>query len=386
VAARPPPRAQRPLEVGGSQAVNLRTLALAIATEAEEGVRALRGGAVDRWLRRALGDSTTAVHLQELVARRAAEDAPEDPVADAGLVCRAVALLDPLAPVCWRGMNLFPDGLGGALAGQAGRDGERLLGEMVTAEAVGSWAAMRPERCDPVLLRVEAHQNRQLQRVRGIGGGTIRLRYGLNPLLPCRSPLLGTALVVRLGDLLPALEAMAADERGREGLPVDAEIGAFLAARSDTPLAGELGRLGEARTPDQAALVLLRLLAWLQDRQRLAALPNLAAWLGARLEKLLEGWNNRPLRARMTEALAVHVKAGSLPRLLDLLDDHVAQQRDAGEAAEAVRLIGRIEAEIAELQAAATGRAASAREVGYEVVLGVGMTALTLSLIATLVM
>jgi len=80
------------------------------------------------------------------------------------------------------------------------------------------------------------------------------------------------------------------------------------------------------------------------------------------------------------------VKAGALPRLLDLLDDRVAKERDAGEAAEAARLVARIEAEIGELEAGADGRAASARDVGHEVVLGVGMTALTLSLIATLVM
>lgn len=386
VAARPPPRAQRSLEVGPVTAVNLRTLALAIATTPEEGARQMRSGAIDRWLRRALGDSTTAVQLEEVVRRRAAEQPAEDAVADAAMVTRAVALLDPLAPVVWRGAALFPDGLGGALTEAAGQEGERLLGEMVAAEAVGSWAAMRPERCDPVLLRVEAHQNKHMQRAKGLGGGTARLRYGLNPLLPCRSPLVGEALVARLAELVPALEAMAADEGRREGLPMDAEVAAFIVARSDTPVAGELARLGEARTPEAAALVLLRLLVWLQERQRIVALPNLAAWLGSRLEKLLDDWHNRPLRARIAEALAVHVKSGALPRLLDLLDDRVAKERDSGEAAEAARLVARIEMEIGELQAGAAGRESSAREVGHEVVLGVGMTALTLSLIATLVM
>lgn len=386
VAARPPPRAQRPLEVGRVPAVNLRTLAFAIATQPEEGIRQLRSGAVDRWLRRSLGDSTLGAQLDELVRARAADMAAEDATADAVLAARAIAMLDPLAPVSWRGLSLFPDGLGPALAGVAGSEAERGLAEMVAAEGTAAWAAMRPERCDPVLLRVDAHQHRQMLRQRGPGGGIARLRYGLNPILACRSPLLQGALVVRLGDLLPALEAGAGMVAVPEGLPMDAELGAFLAARSDLPVGRELQRMAEAREPGQAALVVLRLLVALQQRQKLASLPNLSAWLGARLEPQLAQWHNRSMRARMAEALAAQVKTGSLAGLLDLMDDEVGQRHDAEGAADAARLVARIEAELAELEAGGKARAANARNVGHELVLGVGMTALTLSLIGTLVM
>jgi hypothetical protein len=88
----------------------------------------------------------------------------------------------------------------------------------------------------------------------------------------------------------------------------------------------------------------------------------------------------------LTEALAIQVKAGSLAGLLDLLDDEVAQRHDSDGAAEAARLVARINSELAELAAGGPARAASARNVGHELVLGVGMTALTLSLIGTLVM
>ena len=385
VAARPPPRAQRPLQVGRFAATNMRALSLAIATEPLEGVRQLRAGAVDQWLRRALGDSTTAVHLEVLVRKRAEDMGSDDPEADSVLVTQTIALLDPLAPVCWGGMALFPDGLGGALAELAGTEGERLLGEMVNAEAIAAWARMRPERCDPVLLRVESHQHRQLMRARG-SGGTARLRYGLNPVLACRSPLLRDALVVRLGELLPALEDAAAVEVLRVGLPIDAEVAAFMAERSDAPLAAELARMNEAPDAAAAALIVLRLLVWLQERQRIPALRNLAAWLGGPLMPMMAQWHNRKLRDRLTAQMETEIKAGAMPRMLDLLDDHVARERDAGEAQDAVRLVARIDAELAELDRAAAGWAAVSDTVGHELVLGAGMTALTLSLIATLVM
>ena len=394
VAARPPARAQRPLQVGKFAATNMRVLALAIATEPLEGVRQLRAGALDQWLRRGLGESMTATQLEELVRKRATDKggagisslgvSSDDPEADALLATQAIALLDPLAPVCWGGVALFPDGLGGALAQLAGADDERRLGEMVNAEGIAAWARMRAARCDAVLVRVESHQHRQMMRTRG-SGGTARLRYGLNPVLACRSTLLRDALVVRLGDLLPALEAAAAVEGLRDGLPIDAEIAAFMAARSDTPLAAELARIDEAPTIAAAALIVLRLLAWLQERQDIPALRGLAAWLGEPLRPMLAAWHNRTLRARLSEQMEAHIKAGALPPMLDLLDDDGARARDADAAGDAVRLVARIDAELAELAQAAAARAAVSESVGHELVLGAGMTALTLSLIATLV-
>ena len=106
--------------------------AFAIATQPDEGVRQLRNGAVDQWLRRSLGDSTLGAQLDELVRARLADMPAEDGTADSVLAARAVAMLDPLAPVSWRGLSLFPDGLGAALAGAAGTEAERTLAEMVT--------------------------------------------------------------------------------------------------------------------------------------------------------------------------------------------------------------------------------------------------------------
>ena len=60
VAARPPRRAQKALEIAGHAAWTARTLAFALAREPAAGVPALRNGMVDRWIRRNLGDSALA--------------------------------------------------------------------------------------------------------------------------------------------------------------------------------------------------------------------------------------------------------------------------------------------------------------------------------------
>ncbi len=125
VAARPPRRGQRPLGIGQQTAWNARTLGYALACDPEQAVRHLRSGGVDRWVRRDLGDSALATRLEDALRVRAAGSSAEDQRADAFLALRAIAALDPLAPLCWRGLALWPDGLGAALAAGADRSPRR---------------------------------------------------------------------------------------------------------------------------------------------------------------------------------------------------------------------------------------------------------------------
>ena len=125
------------------------------------------------------------------------------------LVMRVIAVLDPLAPLCWRGMALWPDGIGTALAAAQGSDPDVVarLEEIICREETGNWAALRADRCDFAVLRVEARQQHVGCSSAAQGGGMPRLTYLLNPLMPCASPLLDGRWVARLADLLPALEA-----------------------------------------------------------------------------------------------------------------------------------------------------------------------------------
>ena len=129
LAARPAKRAPVPARIGPWVAWNARALAHAIAVHPEPGLAALRSGAVDAWLRRSLGDALLAGRLEEIV--RALPSAAVEARADALLGMCAVAVLDPLAPLCWRGVAVWPDGIGPALAGvqrTEGADDEAEIG------------------------------------------------------------------------------------------------------------------------------------------------------------------------------------------------------------------------------------------------------------------
>jgi hypothetical protein len=382
VAARPPRRAQRALTVAGVAAWDARTLAYAIALEPEPGLAAVRGGAVVQWLRRGLGDALLAVRFEELIRHRGAEAAGEEPASDGLVLMRAVAMLDPLAPLCWRGIALWPEGIGPALA-VARREEQSFaarLQDLVATEAFGAWGQMRAERCDVALLRVDARQHRAWLETRGPAGGLARLAYMLNPLLPCGSKLVADRWVGRLADLPPALEAAA--RRTARSNPIDNHIAAFVAAHADRRLDNETNALTEG-DGKSIGFAELRLLAQLQVRFFPHPLPALAAWVAADAAPLIEDWHNRGRRKELSERLADLAQAGMLTPMLALLEDPPGHLADAQAARLAAAELQQIDIELQLIATRGDERGHAAERIGQEFAAGVGLAALAAALIMT---
>ncbi len=370
VAARPPRRAQRPLELAGEEIWDARALAHAIASHPAEGLQALRDGTADRWLRRGIGDASTATRIEERVRSSNADGGVHNPLADAGLLMQAVSVLDPLAPLCWRGIAVWPDGLGPALA--AVQEGSSEIAdrieEIVDAEAARIWASARPERCDVTMLRVEARQQRATLKMRG---GWPRLLYALNPLLACASPILDGRCVARMQDLLPALEAASARLNHPGTSPLDPHVAAFVAVRSEEPAGPELFGAGPGAVAAQ-----LRLLTKLQARFHPHPLPGVAGWLVTGAGVLVSSWRNKNRRDDLAERLRSLAAAGQLAPMLSLIDDPGALARDAQGAAQAAQVLARADAELRRLATGAAERVELARRLGQEIAAGVGLAAL----------
>ena len=371
VAARPPRRAQRPLEFAGEEVWDARALALAMASHPAEGLQALRDGTADRWLRRGVGDATTATRVEERVRGANGEAGAPNPQADASLLMQAVGVLDPLAPLCWRGLAVWPDGLGPALAaaGEGAPEIADRIEEIVEVEAVRIWASTRPDRCDLTMLRVEARQQRAALRMRG--GGRPRLLYALNPLLTCASPLLDGRCVARMQDFLPALEAASARLNHAGTPPLDPHVAAFIAVRAEEPAGPELFGAGPGGVAAQ-----LRLLTKLQARFHPHPLPGVAAWLVSASGVLVSTWRNKRRRDDLQERLAGLAAAGQLAPMLALIDDPGALARDAQGAAQAAQMLARADAELHRLANGAAERAELARRLGQEIAAGSGLAAL----------
>jgi hypothetical protein len=383
VAARPSRRAQRSLDIGITQAWTLRNLADNLGRDPEQGARLLRMGAVDSWLRRHLGDPGLAARLDEIAGPTAGRDMASDGVADQLLITRAVALLDPLAPLWWGGQALWPDGIGPALAYTDRPAGDPTRAEalrgLIDGEIVTSWIALRPERIDVAAVKSVTRLQRGILRQRGWGGGLAALRYALNPLLPCASPLLAGQIVVRAADILPALEAAATRPEQRRLAPIDAEIGGFLVGRGETNLLPDLAALSTAADPARIGGLQLRILAGLQAQFLAPPLPQLGAWLGELAAPAVAVWRSRTRRARADAAFGELRQTGNLLALLRLVDDRPALETDAREAQAALQDVAAIDHELSLLLQGAPARTSFARRIGYELTTALALTALTAS-------
>ena len=386
VAARPPRRAQKALEIGPWHAWSARMLAYAMAREPALGLRSLRSGAVDRWLRRGLGDSALTARLEEVLRLRStsgeASNAPDDP----GLLMRAIAILDPLAPLCWDGIALWPDGLGPALVAADGDDTAvgAALSDLIGEEAMGIWGMVRPERCDPLTLRLDGHQNRALLQQRGWGGGLARLRYALNPMLPCRSTMLAHACVDQLPDLLPALDRVAGGDSAANFSGLDQETAAFIAERSGAARETDLMILADGRRPDLQVLAALRLLAAVQTRLQGAAVPALTRWFGQRLAPALLVFEGRTGRSQRQVALDELSASGRLADMVGLIDDAEGLATDRREQADAAARVDAIDRRLDALLASAGSRAALAQRLGQEGVTALALLALVYAVMTTM--
>jgi len=382
VAARPPHRAQRAITIAGTDVWDSRSLAHIMAGEPEAGINALRSGIVEYWLRRALGDAQLASHVEELVRHRNVDATAGESDTGSPLLMRVICLLDPLAPLCWKGVALWPDGIGPALAAAMGADADTTsrLQDIVTHEEIGNWAAMRADRCDFAVLRLEARQQRSWLQQRGKDNGVLRLTYLLNPLLPCASPLLANRWVARLADLMVSLEDVAGRIDHNQTEPVDAHIAAFIAARLERRVDSEVAD-ANSKSEEVQCLAPLRLLAQIQVRQRSGPLPGLAGWLADRVGPAIARWHNRQRRAEVRDRVMGMVSQGLLMPILAVLEDPAGRSADARGAHAAETALMRIDKELNDIANGAAARSAAAYRVGQEIAAGIGLIALATVLV-----
>ena len=376
VAARPPRRAQLPLDVAGTKAWTARDLALSLTLQPERGYVLLKSGEVERWLRRCLGDPQIAMRVEEVV-RRPDPGAPDDLRQQSLTVLRSVAALDPLTPLAWRGVALQPDGLGTALAGAAlaGAAPEVLatLESLVLADAVPQFLSANFRRADHATLRDAQREWRAWLTARGPAGGVKRLTYGLNPMLACASPLLAGRPVVRAAELLPALDDAAA-HADRSRPPIDAHVAAFLVARTDPALAGDLPSLASFAGPAER-LSLLRLFARLQSRLHQAPLPGLAGWLVACGVAGTVDWRSHRTRAALRDRLLEAASDGQIGAMAELLDNEGAREADRRGAEQAAARIRCLKDVLKGIETDTPKRADAAQMLAHEVVTACGLIA-----------
>jgi hypothetical protein len=347
---------------GGREYKNARDLAHGMGKRWETAARELRNGNIAMWVRNTLGDQKLHDRIQASVNEPTGD--PNPTFNDATIVARVCILLDPMAPVRFRGYSVTLDGLGNALAVAMRKPGMGpIYADMIRARVLGAWAHFHK------MAGGKHHPpNGFVERLSkwiddpAPGNGIERCLYELNPNLPCFSEMAAGLWVSEPDHVLAALEASAGPNRK----PIDRHIAAFLAVHAGAD-SGQIKALMNPEQVDvQGGLSILRLLAALQEKFGPPSVPRLTAWCAGLVRQFVDDINHLPSRAAQLARLNKVSEAGDLSELLDLIDNEKIREADSRGFDAAREAYVNAEVEIVEIRNGRAARAEAARRDGKE--------------------
>ncbi|MGE5506615.1 MAG: hypothetical protein ACM31L_19490 [Actinomycetota bacterium] len=366
-------RAARGFPFQGKEYFNCRELAIAMAKHWDQAVPPVVEGKLELWLRRAVEDKERAGVVADVV-RSALNSTNDKKVATDLMLCKILILLDPNAPIRYKGFAAMPDGFGSALAAiVAARSDTRLFAEIILREVPRLWFESRSEfQPDNSQMDSNFRELRSYLTQTGMGFGLERCLYELNDALPCQSSLLGEEYVVEVKELLPGLSANAGKRNDGKTWPVDRHVAAFMGARMRSDIDRHLAQLNDS-DPAKGLMALLNLFAVLQYRLGPESLPGLAAWCGALVQPVIHAFHSREKRKDLEKEIPRLVRKGTVVEIYNLLDNAEARDKDSAEFTWAQAQYQAAEDEIKHILSEEEERAKEADRVGKQTAAVVGI-------------
>lgn len=342
-----------PYTFEGRDHLTPRTLARHLSRHRETAMNAIRDDALITWLRRGVEDANRADGVRAAIETAALhKDEPQG--TDEFIIAKVCTVLDPNAPIRYKGLAFMPDGYGPSMAVELLRRGEATIPtEILNYEIPSVWYSLQR-----TVFAGASVQQIEFARLKGFlnmsepGYGYERCLYESNPSLPCQSELIIKDYVFDIDGLLPALDA-AANHIDTKQKPVDRHISAFIAARFEEDILPHLKALA-APNEETATIGMLSLLAFLQWKLRIPALFGLSSWVGGLLGPAINTYHSRSTRREIEKEIPRLVRKGSLPELFDLIDNAEERRTDAEGYEAACSEYTEAEVEIRDIEGAGT--------------------------------
>ena len=306
---------------------SLRSLAWEFAKYPNEAVRAINTEEFETWMKRGLDEPGKAEAIHN-AAQAAKFETDSYKGTDDYLVAQASAIMDPHGPIRYKGLALMPDGYGALLASEWIRNSnQQPAGEILSHGIFEIWYGAQPKMTKELFYsQVEMNKLRSLLAVRDPGHGLERVLYEGNPGISCQSPYVAKDGIVLIEDLLLALDN-AANSADTSVQPVDGHVAAFVAARFNDDVQPQLKSMASSRA-EASILGTLSLLAVLQSKLRTPPVLGLSSWVGGLLGPAINTYHNRHTREELERDIPRLVRKGSLPELIDLINDPGKRQED----------------------------------------------------------
>ncbi len=355
-------RATRHLDFSGREFWQVRPLANAFAAHVPEAARMIQGGALDKWLRRSLGDDSKADDIADAIS--SIKDGTKTANYEDNLVARVCIALDPAAPIRYRGLSIMAGGIAAMLAEGivTGSNIQNLL-EIINGQLVTFWVDMQKAmKTELVPIAQQFERLASILEKTTYGNGVERAVYELNPAIPCLSPMLRGHHVTSPRAILPALERVStSSSRPRD--PMDRHIAAFLVVR-DRRSELLMESMGAPESSPRRGLAMLNLYVDMQNRHGPESLPGIAQWLLPLLESSVRRYFGKMVRENLQKQVKDVAERGNLGALQQIVDSPRRLERDEQEFIAARLLYFSILKEINTLEGRMANREGLVRDFG----------------------
>ncbi|MDX1483592.1 MAG: hypothetical protein R3229_03830 [Alphaproteobacteria bacterium] len=342
-----------------------RALATALAGDWDDAELPDGGHEILHWARQSLGDDDLANRVLTAIEMSKRDRQSRVGGGQPALIARLCMALDNAAPIRYKRVSAYIDGLGSLLAvrfrDQAfQRDATEIFRNRLPGCSMRMVEGSRSNA--PGMARAFARFARFVESG-GIGGGIERCLYELMSHQYCHSPLIADQKVMRIEDLLPALERIAG--RGHSGPPVDRHIAAFIAARCEVNVEGFLKGLNSNKTGEDAVIGMLGLLAAAAAKTKGTRHPDLARWISKHIRPAVESYHHRSWRAKAEAELPAVIESGDIVAIYRFVANSEIRRRDRDGFAQAQARCRHIDRQIAVLSSPEARNPRQAAEYGH---------------------
>lgn len=318
-------KASRPLEFNHKKFLRPQALSVAFSKDVAAAVPPIENGELFLWINRSLQDKELEGRYEEAMSN--AKNGGSGAYADK-LACSMAIALYPENPIFYRGHRFFPTAFGNMLVNAVyNKKDMASFVDVIQSNVVSFWSKCSKFSGDGVGDAVNRIGNCQrLLAQNMIGYGIERCIYYLSPMAPCLSDKLADFYVRSAEDYLKAMEVLSTSKKRPEWF-LDRHIVAFLSVRDKSIIEPYLADIAASERYRQRHGV-LKVMAAIQQRDKIGALPGLSAWISSLLDVLIERYHDREKRKKIKSQLEKIKDKGDLARIAALFDNFDEIQMD----------------------------------------------------------
>ncbi len=323
-------KSMRSIEFNNKKYYRPELLAKDFFNNPAEAIHIIEDGTLAKWVERSLKQQDISEALSEAISR-ASVGGKTSANYSSKLISYVSMALHPMAPIRYKDITFFPDGLANGLieAILSGRD-TKVYVDIIKNRYAWTWLGFKENIASDTMdsLRIFDSCSKIISNT-SINKGLERCLYELSSDVPCLSPLFKDKYVMDPQDMIVALDGIANTNDSSHTL-IDRHIASFISCRDTKDQSGLLSLI-QGGDIMRRSLALITFFQNIQIRYHKKPLVSLTKRLALDAERVVKRYYNVDLANNIRKKIKDTAQKGDITSLLGLIDNPQTVNQDKNE-------------------------------------------------------